>query len=518
MTQTQSRPADAAVNLEMRDITVRYGSFTANDKISLKVRHGQTVALLGENGAGKTTLMKVLAGLLKPIEGEILIDGKKTDISSPLESQRLGIGMVHQHFMLIPTLTVAQNVCIGLKSAGYPFPDIKKVERELSEISEKYNLRVDPKMKVSDLSIGTQQRAEILKVLYRGADILILDEPTSVLTPQETEGLFEIIRFLTAHDNSVIFISHKLGEVMEISDRITVLRQGKVTAELDAKDTNERELARLMVGRDFAAEGEKTPVPEDAPEVVRVEGVTYTDSRKVQMLKGVDLNVRAGEIHGVAGVDGNGQLELSKVIVGLLKASSGKFILNGKDMTHASPRARQDAGLTHIPADRQHLGLVMDLSMKDNFILEISEKAPISKNGMLNEEAIRAFSEELVEKYDIRCTSIDQPAGTLSGGNQQKLVFSRELSRNPVFILAMQPTRGLDIGATEFVHEKLLEQRNQGCAILLISTELDEIMELSDRISVMYSGRIVKTIPGAGASREEIGLYMTGKSDDWKNE
>ncbi len=501
------------VNLQMQGITVRYGSFIANDGVNISVDHGQTLALLGENGAGKTTLMKVLAGIIKPESGRIQINGKEVQILSPIHSQQLGIGMVHQHFMLIPTLSVAKNVCIGLKSAGYPFPNILKVENELIKISEKYNLQIDPKEIVSTLSVGTQQRVEILKALYRGAKILILDEPTSILTPQETHGLFGIIKFLTGQGCSVIFISHKLNEVMEISDRITVLRQGKVTAEISKDETNEKDLAILMVGHEFTKKRTIKPVPPEASELVKIDRITYFDERKLPVLRELDLTVKKGEIHGIAGVDGNGQVELAKVLAGILRPDSGRIFINGNDVTKLSPGKRITAGLAHIPGDRQRLGLVMDVSLGENFILETSGKEPVSKHGVLNFNNIRNTSKQLIKDYDIRCISVDQTAATLSGGNQQKLVLAREFSRMPKFIIAMQPSRGLDVGATEFVHEKLLEQRENGNGILLISTELDEIFELSDRISVIYEGKILATLSREVANRERIGLLMTGKTD-----
>ena len=500
--------------LVMEDITVKYGDFTANDRVNLAVRPGQIMSLLGENGAGKTTLMKVLAGLLTPQSGRIFIDGKETKIPTPLDSQRLGIGMVHQHFMLIPKLTVAQNICIGLKSVGYPFPNIKKVESELTEISKKYNLRVDPSALVSSLSIGEQQRVEILKVLYRGAKILILDEPTSILTPQETEGLFEIIHFLTTQGNSVIFISHKLKEVMTISDRITVLRQGKVTAEIGKNEITEHELAVLMVGREFKSEREKPPVSADAPEILQLQGLSYVDERKLKVVNGIDLTVKAGEIHSIAGVDGNGQLELANLIAGIFQPSEGRMILDGKDMTKASPGERIRNGLAHIPSDRHRYGMILDSSLEENLILENSGSEPISRNGFIDRTAVKEFSERLIREYDVRCETPKQKGGTLSGGNQQKLVLARELSRDPKFILAVQPAHGLDVGATEFVHDKLIEQRNRGSAVLLISTELDEVFELSDRISVIYNGKIAATMDRSEADRGKIGMLMTGKSNE----
>lgn len=498
--------------LIMKDIVVCYGSFVANDHIDLKVDRGEIHALLGENGAGKTTLMKALVGLVKPVSGKIVFEGNEVEIESPIKAQEIGIGMVYQHFMLIPTLTVAQNVCIGLRSAGYPFPDLKKVSMKIRELSNQYNLLVDPESKVSQLSVGVQQRVEIIKALYRGAKLLVLDEPTSVLTPQETEGLFEIIHNLSKKGNSIIFISHKLNEVMAISHHITILRQGKLAALRNTQETNARELARLMVGRDIGNLKVNYSGAANLTKVTEIENLHYTDKRGVQILHGVDLNICEGEIHGIAGVDGNGQEELAQILAGLIPLKNGKIWLNGKDISNASPAKRIQAGLAYIPGDRQRTGLVMDLSITENSMLELNTQSPYSKWGFLNFREISQLTQTLIQSYDIRCQDPNQTVATLSGGNQQKLVLARELFRDPRFIIAMQPTHGLDVGATEYVHSMLLQQKKRGCAILLISTELDEVLSLSDRVSVMYEGQIMGTFNHDQADKETVGLLMAGKT------
>jgi len=497
--------------LQMRDIVVRFGSLVANDHINFEVQNNEIHALLGENGAGKTTLMKALVGLVKMRSGEINFQGKKVDIHSPETAMKLGIGMVHQHFMLIPTLTVAQNICLGLKSVGYPIPNLRRVAADIAGLAERFNLQVDPDVKVSQLSVGAQQRVEIIKALYRGARLLVLDEPTSVLTPQETEGLFEIINNLATKGTSVVFISHKLNEVMTICDRVTVLRQGQVVKTLNTPETDPQELARWMVGHDVVLPRVSSSPPSDTAPILKVSNLEYMDKRNLKVIKGIDLDIRRGEIHGIAGVDGNGQEELSRLIAGLLSPAQGKIVFNGKDITHASPYHRIKEGMAHIPGDRQHIGLILDFSLAENCCLVVCRQAPYSRWGLINFKMTRKLAEDMVRSYDIRCKDIDQTAGTLSGGNQQKLILSRELFRNPGLIIAMQPTRGLDIGATEYVQKMLISQRDNGAAILLISTELDEIMALSDRISVMYEGQIMETFPREHSTKEQLGLLMAGK-------
>jgi general nucleoside transport system ATP-binding protein len=495
----------------MRGIVVAYGSLLANDDVDLEVHRGEIHALLGENGAGKTTLMKALVGLAPLSSGTIEFDRQDISSISPVVARNAGIGMVHQHFMLIPTLTVAQNVCIGLRTEGFPFPDYKKVSARLQGLSAEYHLKVDPGARVSDLSVGEQQRVEIIKILYRGARLLVLDEPTSVLIPQEIDGLFAVIRGLAAQGTSVIFISHKLNEVMSISRNVTILRAGKVAATRKTAETDARELARLMVGHDMTTLSAAEPVPAGAPRVARIENLHYTDPRGVRRLRGIDLDIRAGEIHGIAGVDGNGQVELARIIAGILPASSGKVWLDGKDITRMNPSRRVRSGLAYIPGDRQRTGLVMDLPVSDNLILKASDQAPFSAHGFLNFKRIRELVDSSIRDYDIRCSDAEQEVRTLSGGNQQKLVLARELRAEPRLIVAVQPTHGLDVGATQYVQSMLQEQRRKGCAILLITTELDEVLILSNRISVIYEGRLMGTFDRDATDRESIGLLMAGR-------
>ena len=496
--------------LTMQGITVRYGALLANDNVDFSVQPGEIRALLGENGAGKSTLMKVLAGLVQPTAGHITLRSRPVTLSSPVQAMQWGIGMVHQHFMLVPTLTVTQNICVGLRSAGYPFPHLRRVAGELRSLSARYGLQIDPEQKVAALSVGAQQRVEIVKALYRGAELLILDEPTAVLTPQESERLFAVVRALAAQGKAVIFISHKLNEVMAVSHQVTVLRQGRVVGDLPTTATSSAELARLMVGRAVTLPRVDSRPPALAAPVLAVQGLRYTDIRRLEALQGIDLTVRRGEIHGIAGVDGNGQEELAYVLAGLVSPAAGTIILDGIDVTTASPARRIAAGLAHIPGDRQRVGLVLDLSLADNAVLPISGRPPYSRRGIRNDGAIRRLAKQLIAAYTIHCRDEQQPAGALSGGNQQKLVLARELFRAPRLIVANQPTRGLDVGAIETVYTVLLEQRRQGRGILLISTELDEIMALSDRVSVLYEGRILATLPRDEANREHSGPVNGG--------
>ena len=496
----------------MSDIVVRYGSFTANDHVSFDVQQGEIHALLGENGAGKTTLMKALVGLVPVESGSIAINGQPVEIDSPVAALKLGIGMVHQHFMLISSLTVAQNVCIGLRAAGRFFPNLARVAGEMRDLASRYHLSIDPNERVSNLSVGQQQRVEILKALYRGARLLVLDEPTAVLTPQETDSLFDIIRHLTAEGNGVIFISHKLNEVMTISDRITVLRAGKHIETRAKTDATIEGLANAMVGRGVNLPVNTRTLDPKVPDVLRVEGLHYTNPRGVHVLRGIDLAVRAGEIHGIAGIDGNGQDELARVLSGLLASGSGHIWLDGRDITTASTAQRIEQGLAHIPADRHRTALLMARSLSDNAVLEQIGRPPFSRRGFVNARAIRSYTQSLIERYDVRCQSIRQPAGTLSGGNQQKLVLARTLARNPRLIIAVQPTRGLDIGATEYVRAALIDQCARGSAVLLISTELDEVMALSNRISVMYNGALTGPLDREAVTRDQLGLLMGGRA------
>lgn len=498
--------------LQMTDIVVRYGDLVANDHVDFDVRPGEIHALLGENGAGKSTLMKVLIGLVKPDSGMIELKGHPVQIDSPVTALQLGIGMVHQHFMLIPSLTVAQNLSIAARAETGIFPDLRRISREMRELATRYGLEIDPDEKIENLSVGQQQRIEIVKALYRGAQLLILDEPTAVLTPQETDSLFEIIRNLVAEKNAVIFISHKLSEVMTISDRITVLRAGKNVETRTKAESTVEQLANAMVGRHVQLPTNKYPLRKDAPDVLRLSGVHYTNPRGIKALKGIDLTVRSGEIHGIAGVDGNGQDELARLLSGLIFPNEGEIWLDGQNITHAPPAQRIRAGLATIPGDRQRTALLMGRSLADNAVLEQISQPQFSRAGFLRSRAIRDFTRSLIRQYDIRCQSPDQAAGTLSGGNQQKLVLGRVLERQPRLIVAVQPTRGLDIGATEYVSSALLEQCQRGCGVLLISTELDEILALSNRISVMYNGTLSRPLERDRVTRDQLGLLMGGRS------
>ena len=495
--------------LELHGITKRFPGVLANDSIDLDLNEGEVHALLGENGAGKSTLMNVVYGLYHPDDGEILVKGKKTTLGSPREAIEAGIGMVHQHFMLIPVMTVAENIVLAMEPRhGGVFLDYAAARRRVREISERYGLLVDPDAKIENISVGQQQRVEILKALYRGADILILDEPTAVLTPQEAKELFEIVRSLTSQGKSVIFISHKLNEVLEIADRISVLRRGKLVDTVDPAGVSEADLARLMVGREVLLRVEKRPAEPGEP-LLELEDVHVLDDRHLEAVRGVSLEVRAGEIVGIAGIDGNGQTELIDAVAGLRKPTQGAIRISGRDMTGVSARRRLDAGMGHIPQDRQLHGLVLDFSIAENLALHEYRKQPDSRLGWLYPKRLVARARRLIEEFDVRGGGPQTPARSLSGGNQQKVIVAREVERNPSVLLAAQPTRGLDVGAIEFVHRRLVAERDEGRAILLQSLELEEILSLSDRILVMYGGRIVGEFPPT-ATEEELGVAMTG--------
>jgi len=495
--------------LEMVNITKTFGDLVANNDISFDVKAGEIHALLGENGAGKSTLMNILYGLYQPDEGDIFLNNEKVTIESPLDAIHLGIGMVHQHFMLIPALTALENVIIGLPSSREPFLDLVSAEKRLMELAERHDLQIMPRAKVSQLSMGAQQRIEILKSLYRGAELLILDEPTAVLTPQETTELFRTLRSLADDGKAVIFISHKLKEVMEISDRITVLRQGEVVGTVKTIETSSTELARLMVGREVMFSLEK-PEGSIGQEVLRVEDVYALNNFNAMALNGISFSVRSGEIVGIAGVDGNGQSELAEVVTGLRKVVQGKVQVNDENMTDLSPRRFIEQNVAYIPEDRQEVGSIKGFSLAENAVLKNHDKPPFSNRRILQYPAIYKYTEELVEEYDIRTQSIHLSAHLLSGGNLQKLILARELSGNPELLVAMHPTRGLDVGAVEFIHSRLLKAKSQGAAILLISTELEEIMSLADRIIVLYEGEIMGSFPVDRYGLEDIGLMMAG--------
>lgn len=492
--------------VRMRGIVKHFPGVIANDGVDFELLPGEIHALLGENGAGKTTLMNVLYGLYHPEAGEIFLNGQPVSFTSPREAIARGLGMVHQHFMLVNPISVADNIILGQRSPHEPLLENPRVvQRRLQALSEQYGLAIDPAAEVWELSVGEQQRVEILKALYRGAQVLILDEPTAVLTPQEVDDLLLILRRLSAEGKSIVFISHKLDEVLATSDRITVLRDGRVVDTTPAGGVDKQTLARMMVGRDVLLTAVKSPA---RPGEVRlaVTDLQADSDRGLPALCGVDFEVRAGEILGVAGVAGNGQSELEEVIAGLRPATAGRVTICGRPVIYGASPDR----LAHIPSDRYRMGLLSDFSVAENLFLQRIGQPPFTQRGVLNWEAIRQQAAELVAAYDVRVPSVDTPAGALSGGNAQKMILARELSRNPQVLLAAQPTRGLDVSAIEYVHRRLIEQRDAGVAILLISTELDEILSLSDRIAVMYEGRIVGIVQAGEASLDELGLMMAG--------
>jgi general nucleoside transport system ATP-binding protein len=499
------------VKLELKGITKRYGSLVANDHIDLTVEPGQIHALLGENGAGKTTLMNVLFGLTQPDEGEILIDGQPQHLGSPSHAIQAGIGMVHQHFMLVPVFTVAENVTLGMeRTRALGLIDRRRTRRDVRELSEQYGLQVNPDALVEDLPVGVQQRVEIIKALLREANVLILDEPTSVLTPGETEELFRIMRDLRAGGRSLVFISHKLKEVQEIADTITVIRRGQVVGQRPPT-ASDAELAALMVGRSVQLRVTKPPA---SPGEVRldVQNLTVAGEEGRPALDGVSFQVRAGEILGVAGVQGNGQTELCEALLGLLPVVGGSVRLEGRDLTRATPQQRLRAGIGYIPEDRQEDGLVAGFSVADNLVLDVYDQPPYSSGIALNLGTIHKTAAERVADFDIRTTSTATQAGTLSGGNQQKVILAREIGRDVRLLVASQPTRGLDVGSIEFVHRRIVEERDQGVPVLIISSELDEIYALSDRIAVMYEGKITG-FRDPDVPAEELGMLMAGATD-----
>jgi general nucleoside transport system ATP-binding protein len=501
--------------LEMRHITKRFPGIVANDDVSLDLYEGEVHALLGENGAGKSTLMNILYGLYHPDEGEIEIMGKPVRLGTPSAAIDAGVGMVHQHFMLIPVMTVAENIVLGMepKHEGVIL-DIGEANERVREISERFGLAVDPRATVEDITVGQQQRVEILKALYRNADILVLDEPTAVLTPQEARELFDIIRSLTSQGKSIIFISHKLNEVTEIADRITVLRRGKLIQTLPAEGATEQGLAELMVGRDVLLRVEKGPSTPAEP-LLEVEDLHVFDDREIEKVRGVSFQVRAGEIVGIAGIDGNGQTELIDAMSGLRKIASGTVTLGGDDVTHDGVYDHYGAGLGHVPEDRQRRGLVLEFSIAENLALHDYRHEPDSRLGWLYPRRLLDRARRLIKEFDVRGGGPATPGGALSGGNQQKVVLAREIDRDPRVLIAAQPTRGLDVGAIEFVHRRLVEERDEGRGVLLISLELEEILSLSDRILVMYEGEIVGEFPPT-VTEEELGLAMIGGGREGK--
>ena len=501
-----------AAEIEMTGIRKIFPGVIANDNVSFSVEKGEIHALVGENGAGKTTLMNVLYGLYHPEAGTIKIRGEVAHIRKNSDAIALGIGMVHQSFKLVPSFTVAENITLGAEPSKYGLTDRNLVRKSVEEISKRFGLAVNPDIHVQDLPVGVQQRVEILKTLFRNAEILILDEPTAVLTPQETDDLFGVIRSLVAGGKTVIFITHKFREVMEISDRVTVMRDGKVIATKATRDTNPVELARLMVGRDVLLRVEKTPA-QPKEEVLKIEGLDVLDNRFLGAVNGVSMSVRAGEVFGIAGVEGNGQRELVEAIVGLRSIVHGKISLKGKDITYQDVRSRRDAGISCVPEDRNVRGVALRASLEDNLISENYHKPPISSGQILNLGRIGEYARDLIQKFDVRTPSASVAAYTLSGGNLQKVVLAREINSEPELLIVAQPTRGLDVGSIEFVHRRIIEARDRGAAVLLVSAELEEVMSLSDRIAVLYEGKIVAVVDANKATQEQMGLWMAGITD-----
>jgi len=502
-------PAEVTTpTLEMRHITKRYPGVVANDGIDLDLRRGEIHALLGENGAGKTTLMNVLYGLARPDEGQILMDGQPVTIADPSDAIDRGISMVHQHFMLVPVLSVAENIVLGDETmADRIFLDRREADRRIAELAKRFGFEIDPDARVGTLSVGQQQRVEILKALYRESRIIVLDEPTAVLTPQETEEIFALLRRLAADGRSIIFISHKLYEVLEIADRITVLRRGRVVGARLPAETNEEDLAELMVGREVQLTVDRGVSHVAGPMLV-VAGLHARDDRGRETVTGVDLEVRAGEILGIAGVAGNGQDELVEAIIGLRPPSGGTVHLGGLDVTGHGVRSINEAGVGYVPADRHRFGLILPFSVEDNVVLTSYYRAPFARRFLRDDAAIDRTAVDVIARFDVRTPSATVAAGTLSGGNQQKVVVAREFDRDLRLLVLDQPTRGLDVGSIEFIHRQIIAKRDAGTAILLVSAELDEVLEMSDRIAVMYRGQLVATRDGRTADKNEIGLLM----------
>ena len=498
--------------VDMRQITKKFPLVLANDNVDFTVQQGEIHALVGENGAGKSTLVNILYGLLRPDRGTIRINGQAVRLSDPGDAINLGIGMVHQHFMLIPPFTVAENVVLGQEPSSGGVVDIRQANRIVRELSEQYGLKVDPTARVESLSVGIEQRIEIIKVLYRGAEILILDEPTAVLTPQEVDELFDIMRSLKDQGKTIIFISHKLQEVMAISDAVTVMRRGKVVGTVAIQDTSRQEIATMMVGRQVLFRIQRTPA-EPGETVLSVKDVNALDNKNLPALRDISFDIREGEILGIAGVEGNGQSELVEVLTGLRRAQTGKVELNGQVITNYTPRAIRERGTCHIPEDRHRRGLVLDFSVAQNMVLGIHYRAPYIRNMLLdviNFGPIREKAQRLLREFDIRPPDQQNPAGNLSGGNQQKVIVARELDQDPKLLIAAQPTRGIDVGSIEFIHQRLLQARDDRKAVLLISADLEEILSLSDRIAVMYEGQIAGVLDPAEATEARLGLMMTG--------
>lgn len=495
--------------IEMREITKVFGEFVANDKINLELRKGEIHALLGENGAGKSTLMNMLAGLLEPTSGEIVVNGQVVKLDSPSKAASLGIGMVHQHFMLVEAFTVAENIILGSELTKNGVLDITRATREILELSERYGLAVDPSAKVADISVGAQQRVEILKTLYRGADILIFDEPTAVLTPSEIDELMAIMKNLVKEGKSIILITHKLDEIRAVSDRVTVIRRGKSIETVEIAGATNADLAEMMVGRSVSFKTVKqAPQPKEV--VLSIKDLVVNENRGIPAVKNLSLDVRAGEIVGIAGIDGNGQSELIQAITGLRKIESGSVELKGQSIVGLHPRQITELSVGHVPEDRHRDGLVLEMMISENIALQTYYKEPLSKKGILNYTNIIDYAKKLMQEFDVRAASEIVPASALSGGNQQKAIIAREIDRNPDLLIVSQPTRGLDVGAIEYIHKRLIQERDNGKAVLVVSFELDEILNVSDRIAVIHDGKIQGIVTPETTNKQELGVLMAG--------
>ena len=495
--------------IEMRDITKVFGEFVANDNINLHLRKGEIHALLGENGAGKSTLMNMLAGLLEPTSGEIVVNGQVVNLDSPSKAASLGIGMVHQHFMLVEAFTVAENIILGSELTKNGVLDIAGASKEIKALSERYGLAVDPSAKVADISVGAQQRVEILKTLYRGADILIFDEPTAVLTPSEIDELMAIMKNLVKEGKSIILITHKLDEIRAVSDRVTVIRRGKSIETVEIAGATNADLAEMMVGRSVSFKTEKqASQPKEV--VLSIKDLVVNENRGVPAVKNLSLDVRSGEIVGIAGIDGNGQSELIQAITGLRKVESGSIELKGDSIVGLHPRQITELSVGHVPEDRHRDGLILEMMISENIALQTYYKEPHSKNGILNYSNITSYAKKLMEEFDVRAASELVPAAALSGGNQQKAIIAREIDRDPDLLIVSQPTRGLDVGAIEYIHKRLIEERDNGKAVLVVSFELDEILNVSDRIAVIHDGKIQGIVSPETTNKQELGVLMAG--------
>lgn len=495
--------------IEMRNITKIFGEFVANDHINLNVRRGEIHALLGENGAGKSTLMNMLAGLLEPTSGEIVINGQSVKIDSPSRAAQLGIGMVHQHFMLVDAFTVAENIILGSETTKGGVIDLKKAIAEIRELSAKYGLEVDPTAKVADISVGAQQRVEILKTLYRGADLLIFDEPTAVLTPAEIAELLKIMKALVEEGKSIILITHKLDEIRAVADSVTVIRRGKSIETVAVEGATNEDLAEWMVGRSVSFKTEKVEAnPKEV--ILSIKDLVVNENRGIPAVKGLSLDVRAGEVVGIAGIDGNGQSELIQAITGLRKVKSGSITIKGENVVGKTPRKITEMQVSHVPEDRHRDGLVLPMTVAENISLQTYYKEPISKNGILNYTVINEKARQLMAEFDVRGASELVPVKALSGGNQQKAIIAREIDRNPDLFIVSQPTRGLDVGAIEYIRKRLIAERDKGKAVLVVSFELDEILDVSDRIAVIHDGIIHGIVDPAKTNKQELGVLMAG--------